>query len=156
MNERNISGGNHHNSSYQSLLTDIMLGRMETYDASKLNCWAFRKSIDVRDGITLSLGNLCGGYPFPFCGHTFPTSEAAQEKHAPFLKPEYLEKLEKKRAGICTVGCFVGQNNMGKILKMCQIALLNKVDPPIDYDLLREKRIYLFGELLTFDKEEAL
>lgn len=77
MNERNISGGNHHNSSYQSLLTDIMLGRMETYDASKLNCWAFRKSIDVRDGITLSLGNLCGGYPFPFCGHTFPTSEAA-------------------------------------------------------------------------------
>lgn len=45
---------------------------------------------------------------------------------------------------------------MGKVLKMCQIALLNKVAPPIDYDLLREKKIHLFGELLTFDKEETL
>lgn len=45
---------------------------------------------------------------------------------------------------------------MGKILKMCQISLRNNVIPSIDYDLLREKKIYLFGELLTFDKEEAL
>ena len=79
-----------------------------------------------------------------------------QAKHAPFLKPEYLEELEKERASIYYVGHFEGQNNMGKVLKLCQIALLNKVTPPIDYDLLREKQIYLFGELLTFDKEEAL
>ena len=45
---------------------------------------------------------------------------------------------------------------MGKILKMCQIALRNNVIPPIDYDLLREKKIYLFGELLTFDGEDRL
>lgn len=45
---------------------------------------------------------------------------------------------------------------MGKILMLCKIALRNNTVPPIDYDLLREKKIYLFGELLTFDKEEAL
>ena len=272
MDDFTITGDNRPEFSfYQSLFEGIVLGRMETYDASKLNCWAFRRSTDERDGITLSLGNLCGGYSFPFCGHIFPTSESAylcgefslntpihaeiqqalleekngfvskkfikskykeyiredwgeirlqwmlyvvwnkctgnadfrnlllslpkdaviiensnkvrgrlngnrdmvwgakndelkefenqlrfQEKHAPFLKPEYLEELEKERANIYYVGRFEGQNNMGKVLKLCQIALLNKVTPPIDYDLLREKKIYLFGELLTFDKEEML
>ena len=273
MDDFTIMGDNRsESSSYQSLFADIVLGRMETYDAGKLNCWPFRKSTDERDGITLSLGNLCGGYPFTLCGHTFSTSESAylcgefslntpihaeiqhelqeqkngfvskkfiknkykeyiredwetirlqwmlhvvwhkcigntdfrnlllslpkdaviientnkvrgnvngnnvdmvwgakndelkefenqlrfQEKHAPFLKPEYLEELEKDKARIYYVGCYEGQNNMGKVLKLCQIALLNKVAPPIDYDLLREKQIYLFGELLTFDGEEAL
>ena len=273
MDDFTIMGDNRpESSSYQSLFRDIVLDRMETYDASKLNCWAFRKSTDERNGITLSLGNLCGGYSFPLCGHIFHTSESAylcgefslntpahaeiqqelleqkngfvskkfikskykeyiredwegirlqwmlytvwhkcigneafrdlllslpkdavisensnkvrgrvngsnldmvwgakndalkefenqlkfQEKHAPFLKPEYLKKLEEDKARIYYVGCYEGQNNMGKVLKLCQIALLNKVAPPIDYDLLREKQIYLFGELLTFDGEEAL
>ena len=272
MDDRNIFGGNCHYSFYQSLFEGIVLGRMEAYDASELNCWAFHKSTDVRDGILLRLGNLCGGYPFSLCGHIFPTSESAylcgefslntpmheeiqhelqkqkngfvskkfiknrykeyirgdweeirlqwmlyvvwhkcvgnadfrdlllslpkdaviiensnkvrgkingsnldlvwgakndelkefenhlkfNEKHASFLKPEYLEELEKEREKIYYVGHFEGQNNMGKVLKLCQIALLNKVAPPIDYDLLREKEIYLFGELLTFGKEEAL
>ena len=57
---------------------------------------------------------------------------------------------------ITDVGCFVGENNMGKIMMLCKIALRNNTVPPIDYELLREKKIYLFGELLTFDKEEAL
>ena len=273
MDDFTIMGDNRsESSSYQSLFADIVLGRMETYDAGKLNCWPFRKSTDERDGIPLRLGNLCGGYPFSLCGHIFPTSESAylcgefslntpihaeiqhelqeqkngfvskkfiknkykeyiredweeirlqwmlyvvwhkcignadfrdlllslpadsviiensnkvrgrvngsnldmvwgakndelkefenhlrfKEKHAPFLKPEYLKKLEEERASIYYVGHFEGQNNMGKVLKLCQIALLNKVAPPIDYDLLRAKQIYLFGELLTFDKEEAL
>lgn len=77
MNELHILGGNRHDSSYQSLFEGIVLGRMETYDASKLNCWAFHKSTDERDGITLSLGNLCGGYPFSLCGHIFSTCESA-------------------------------------------------------------------------------
>ena len=272
MNDFTILGDNRpESSSYQSLFDGIVLGRMETYDAGKLNCWAFRKSTDEREGITLSLGSLCGGYPFTLCGHTFSTSESAylcgefslntpmhaeiqqelqeqkngfvskrfikskykeyiredwetirlqwmlyvvwhkcigneafrdlllslpadaviiensnkrrrmenvnndlvwgaknkelreledslwfRERHAPFLKPEYLEELEEDKARIYYVGRFEGQNNMGKVLKLCQIALLNKVAPPIDYDLLREKQIYLFGELLTFDGEEAL
>ena len=45
------------------------------------------------------------------------------------------------------------KNNMGKILMMCKIALQNNTVPPIDYELLRAKKIYLFGKLLTFDGE---
>ena len=75
----------------------------------------------------------------------------------PAMKKKDLSQLISEECGkITDVGNFVGENNMGKILKMCQIALRNNVIPPIDYDLLREKKIYLFGELLTFDKEEAL
>ena len=65
MDDFTIMGDNRpESSSYQSLFADIVLGRMETYDAGKLNCWPFRKSTDERDGIPLRLGNLCGGYPF--------------------------------------------------------------------------------------------
>ena len=39
---------------------------------------------------------------------------------------------------------------MGKILKRCQFALLDGTEPSINYDLLRQKKIFLFGELLTF------
>lgn len=269
MDDYNIIGGNRHNSSYQSLFEGIVLGRMETYDASKLNCWAFRRSTDERDGITLSLGNLCGGYSFPFCGHIFPTSESAylcgefslntpihaeiqqallEEKNGfvskKFIKSKYKEyiredwgeirlqwmlyvvwhkcignadfrnlllsipddaviiedstanygatcmiwgaknkELRKARRArkkelcaayptmkkkdlnlliaeecgkITDVGCFVGENNMGKILMLCKIALRNNTVPPIDYELLRAKKIYLFGKLLTFDGEDRL
>ena len=44
-----------------------------------------------------------------------------------------------------------GQNIMGKVLKRCQLALLNGTKPEINYDLLRSKQIYLLGELLTFE-----
>ena len=77
MDDRNITGGNRHNSCNQSLFNDIMLGRTEMYDASKLSCWPFCRATDVRDGIPLSLGNLCKGYPFALNGHIFLTSEAA-------------------------------------------------------------------------------
>lgn len=268
MDDRNITGGNRHNSCNQSLFNDIVLGRTEMYDASKLNCWPFCRATDVRDGIPLSLGNLCKGYPFALNGHIFLTSEAAylcgefsdssskqsiqyslmEEPNAflakkvikrknlkyvrqdweeirlqwmlyvvwqkcignsnfrnlllsipndvviiedstanhgatssvwgaknkelrkvrrarkkelcaeyPSMKKKDLNVLISEECGkITDVGNFVGENNMGKILKMCQIALRNNVIPPIDYDLLRKKKIYLFGELLTFDKEEAL
>lgn len=53
---------------------------------------------------------------------------------------------------ITDVGTFIGENNMGKILIMCKIALQNNVVPPIDYVLLRSKKIHLFGELLTFER----
>lgn len=75
----------------------------------------------------------------------------------PSMKKKDLNVLISEECGkITDVGNFVGENNMGKILKMCQIALRNNVIPPIDYDLLREKKIYLFGELLTFDGEDRL
>lgn len=268
MDDRNITGGNRHNSCNQSLFNDIMLGRTEMYDASKLSCWPFCRATDVRDGIPLSLGNLCKGYPFALNGHIFLTSEAAylcgefsdssskqsiqyslmEEPNAflakkvikrknlkyvrqdweeirlqwmlyvvwqkcignsnfrnlllsipndvviiedstanhgatssvwgaknkelrkarrarkkklcaeyPTMKKKDLNVLISEECGkITDVGNFVGENNMGKILKMCQIALRNNVIPPIDYDLLRKKKIYLFGELLTFNGEDRL
>ena len=252
MDDRNITGGNRHNSCNQSLFNDIMLGRTEMYDASKLSCWPFCRATDVRDGIPLSLGNLCKGYPFALNGHIFLTSEAAylcgefsdssskqsiqyslmEEPNAflakkvikrknlkyvrqdweeirlqwmlyvvwqkcignadfrnlllsipddaviiedstanygatcrkkelcaayPTMKKKDLNLLIAEECGkITDVGCFVGENNMGKIMMLCKIALRNNTVPPIDYELLREKKIYLFGELLTFDKEEAL
>ena len=61
------------------------------------------------------------------------------------------EAMQKARNEIHYIGTFTnGHNYMGKILKMCQIALLDEAEPPINYDLLRQKQIYLFGELLTF------
>jgi len=51
---------------------------------------------------------------------------------------------------INTIGTFQGVNCMGKILKLCQIALIANSEPPIDYELLRTKKIHLLGELLTF------
>ena len=61
--------------------------------------------------------------------------------------------MQAARNEIHYIGTFSnGHNLMGKILKMCQMALLDEAEPPINYDLLRSKNIYLFGELLTFGK----
>ena len=268
MDDRNIIGSNCYDTSNHSLFDKIVLGRTEIYDASKLNCWPFCKATDVRDGITLSLGNLCKGYSFALNGHSFRTSEAAylcgefsdtpskqsiqyslmeepnaflakkvvkrknieyvredwaevrlqwmlyvvwqkcignsnfrnlllsipddvviiedstanhgatssvwgaKNKelrnvrralkkeliaHNPTMKKKDLNLLISKECGkITDVGSFVGENNMGKILMLCRIALRNNTVPPIDYELLRAKKIYLFGKLLTFDGEDRL
>ena len=63
---------------------------------------------------------------------------------------ELANKKNEERNKIKYIGSYVGVNCMGKILKMCQLALLNGTEPNIDYDLLRSKQIYLFGKLLTF------
>lgn len=76
------------------------------------------------------------------------------ERHYFILKPEDWEEVKQKRANIHRVGHFVGQNNMGKIMMLCKIALENHIVPPIDFELLRAKKIYLFGELVTFENEE--
>ena len=269
MNDNSIVCGSRHDSSYLSLFENIVLGRTEMYDATELNCWGFCKATDVRAGITLSLGNLCSGFPFSFYGHTFQTSEqlylcgefssntalneaiqrdlqtepnaflakkvikrrnaehirqdwndvrlqwmlyvvwhkcivnvdfrnlllsipddvviiedstsnygatssvwGAKNKelravrralkkeliaHNPTMRKKDLNLLISKECGnITNVGSFVGENNMGKILMMCKIALQNNTVPPIDYELLRAKKIYLFGELLTFNGEDRL
>lgn len=268
MDGRNIIGSNRYTTSNHSLFDGIELGRTEIYDASKQNCWPFCKAIGVRNGITLSLGNLCKGYSFALNGHIFRTSEAvylcgefsdtpskqsiqyslmeepnaflakkvikrknieyvredwvevrlqwmlyvvwqkcignsnfrnlllsipndvviiedstanygstssvwgAKNKelrnvrralkkeliaHNPTMRKKDLNLLISKECGkITNVGSFVGENNMGKILMMCKIALWNNIVPPIDYELLRAKKIYLFGELLIFDGEDRL
>lgn len=73
------------------------------------------------------------------------------EYNNPQAKSKDVERLKmEERNKIKYIGSYVGTNCMGKILKMCQLALLNNTEPPINYDLLRSKQIYLFGKLLTF------
>jgi predicted NAD-dependent protein-ADP-ribosyltransferase YbiA (DUF1768 family) len=62
------------------------------------------------------------------------------------------EAIQSARDEIQHIGTYTnGRNYMGKILKRCQLALLDGVEPQIDYELLQSKQIYLFGELLRFD-----
>ena len=92
--------------------------------------------------------------------------EEARDKVEKYAKLEYykMKSLEKKkdlpsladfvqraRDEIQYIGTYKnGCNYMGKILKRCQIALLNETEPNIDYALFNEKKIYFLGELLEF------
>lgn len=61
-----------------NLLPDsIILNRVETYDASKVNCYAFRRGTDMVDGHSLAVGNMMSGFPFAVEGVTFQNSECA-------------------------------------------------------------------------------
>ena len=98
--------------------------------------------------------------------------EEAREKVARYTELQYMKKvrngkikknqseldaaMQAARNEIHYIGTFSnGHNLMGKILKMCQMALLDEAEPPINYELLRQKRIYLFGDLLTFDSRRT-
>lgn len=58
----------------------------------------------------------------------------------------------KKRSALNHIGVWEGVNCMGKILTICKHCLEHGIEPPIDYNLLRSKKIYLFGRLLTFEE----
>ena len=102
-----------------------------------------------------------------FWGSKNKELEAAREKVARYVELQYMKKvrqgkikknqseldeaMQAARNEIHYIGKFSnGHNLMGKILKRCQIALIDETEPQINYDLLRSKKIYLFGELLTF------
>lgn len=53
------------------------LVREEAYDASSLNCFAFRHGYDMRQGLSLSLGNMVRGFGFDLQGIHFHNSECA-------------------------------------------------------------------------------
>lgn len=53
------------------------LVREEAYDASSLNCFAFRHGYDVKAGLSLSLGNMVRGFSFDLQGFHFHNSECA-------------------------------------------------------------------------------
>lgn len=55
----------------------IILDRIEAYDASKLNCYAFRRGADSVEGHSLAVGNMVSGFPFTVEGVTFQNSECA-------------------------------------------------------------------------------
>ena len=49
----------------------------ETYNADTQDCYAFRRGTDVKNGITLALGNMVSGYPFEMDGVMWNNSECA-------------------------------------------------------------------------------
>ena len=49
------------------------------------------------------------------------------------------------------IGDWRGQNNIGKILMLCRDCLIEGSEPEIDYDLLQQSNIYLFGKKLSFE-----
>lgn len=51
--------------------------REEAYDASSLNCYAFRRGTDVKANLSLSLGNMVSGFDFDLQGVHFHNSECA-------------------------------------------------------------------------------
>lgn len=53
------------------------LVREEAYEASSLNCFAFRHGYDMRQGLSLSLGNMVRGFDFDLQGIHFHNSECA-------------------------------------------------------------------------------
>lgn len=58
------------------------------------------------------------------------------------------EKKMLERNRLTRIGVFRGINVMGKILKLCQMSLLEGTVPPIDFALLESRRICLLGEPL--------
>lgn len=73
-----------------------------------------------------------------------------QYQHPNIKKKVLSEKMMQARNRINHFGTWIGVNCMGKILKYLQLCLMDGIAPSIDYDLLKSKKIYLFGELLTF------
>ena len=66
-------------------------------------------------------------------------------------KMDVRECVRKNQEKLSNIGTWKGVNCMGKMLTICKHCLEDGVEPPIDYELLRRKRIYLFGKLLTFE-----
>ena len=80
---------------------------------------------------------------------------AVMEQYTQYENPDIKKrdltiKMMQARNRINHLGTWVGVNCMGKILKYFQLCLLDGLEPSIDYDLLRYKQVYLFGQLLTF------
>ena len=49
--------------------------KVEKLDTSRFFCYPFKTGKDVRDGLSIPLGNQCSGFPFIFQGHEILTSE---------------------------------------------------------------------------------
>ena len=84
--------------------SDILISTdVEAYDASTLNCYAFRRGTDERNGIVLSLGNMVSGCPFEIEGISFENSECAYIAGAFSLgTPQHLAL--QRQLTVCTNG----------------------------------------------------
>ncbi len=57
---------------------------------------------------------------------------------------------------INNVGRFEGVNCMGKIIKLMSLSLIYGQEPPIDYDLLESKRLFLLGSPIEFQSAHVI
>ncbi len=81
-----------------------------------------------------------------------PLIETATQVEDFTLKKKDMDKAKMEaRNSVNHIGTWEGVNCMGKILTICKHCLEDGTQPPIDYELLRSKQIYLFGKLLTFE-----
>ena len=80
-----------------------------------------------------------------------PILETAAEVEGFTAKKKDIDKAKMEaRNSVNHIGIWEGINCMGKILTICKHCLEDGTQPPIDFELLRSKEIYLFGKLLTF------
>jgi hypothetical protein len=54
---------------------DFSFRTLHVYDTNKQECWSFNSKTDVRDGVSLQLGNMANGYGVKILGVQFPNSE---------------------------------------------------------------------------------
>ena len=54
---------------------DFSFRQTHVYDTQKQECWSLNSKTDVRDGISLQLGNMANGYGVEILGLQFPNSE---------------------------------------------------------------------------------
>ncbi len=85
---------------------------MEAYDASVLNCYAFRRGSDTVDGNSLALGNMVSGFPFDIEGVLFRNSEAAYI--AGMFSEDMDRHLELQEALIANDNGFMAKKRIAK------------------------------------------
>ena len=77
-------------------------------------------------------------------------AQSLTEKHTDLSKKDLAHLINVETNAIRNIGIFRGQNNIGKILMICRDCIKRGVEPEIDLDLLRSKRIFILGKRLTF------
>ena len=74
---------------------DFSFRQTHVYDTQKQECWAFNSKDDVRDGISLKLGNMSNGYGVHLLGIDFPNSEVPYQL-ANFTNDKEAVELQKE------------------------------------------------------------
>lgn len=78
-------------------------------------------------------------------------AEEKVKKNGVFKTKVALERSQMLASNsIINIGTFEGVNCMGKIIKLMSLSLIYGQEPPIDYDLLERKRLFLFGRPIIF------
>ena len=73
-------------------------------------------------------------------------------KANPTMKKKHLKRLINVETNkVNSIGEWRGQNNIGKILMICRDSIIKGTEPVIDYNLLRDAQIHLFGKPLQFN-----